>query len=176
MVSVPFVLSKITPLSLGQTTMLLYILFVGIQVVLLKKMTIKIAMQIPFSFAFGILVDYLDVFLNIVPSNIFMSLFYLALAIIITALGAYLMVSMDVILNPCDGIVDTSAKVLKSNFGKMKMIFDCGMVFTSLVISYIFAHTFIGFGIGTFISALTIGRMISFYAKHLDCQLKKFRS
>ena len=91
--------------------------------------------------------------------------FYLILIIIITSLGAYLVVTMNLVLNPQDGIVNTLAEVSHREFGQVKFFFDCSMVALSLIISYIFTHQFTGFGIGTIASALLVGKTISIFQK-----------
>ncbi|MGT2907345.1 YczE/YyaS/YitT family protein [Streptococcus dentiloxodontae] len=170
--SVPYVVSELTVLTLGQATMIMYGLYILVQVVLLKKLTLKIILQLPFSFLFGLIVDVFDGLLQLTPTNLFWSLVYLALAIVITAFGAYLVVSMNLVLNPPDGIVNTIAFVSHREFGRIKLIFDCSMVSLSLIISWIFSRQLIGFGIGTIASALFIGQTISLFNKLLDSRLK----
>lgn len=165
MSSVPYVLSTLSSLTLGQTTMFMYILYVVSQTFLLKKITLKVILQIPFSFFFGTIVDLFDSSLKIVPTSLYFSFFYLILAIIITSLGAYLVVTMNLVLNPPDGIVNTLAEVSHREFGQVKFFFDCSMVALSLIISYIFTHQFTGFGIGTIASALLVGKTISIFQK-----------
>ncbi|MFC3931599.1 YczE/YyaS/YitT family protein [Streptococcus dentapri] len=170
--SLPYVLSRTSSLTLGQATMAMYIIYIVSQAILLKKLTLKMILQIPFSFLFGGIVDFFDQLLHIVPSNVFWSLFSLALAIIVTAFGAYLVVTMDLVFNPPDGIVNTLAQVLNREFGQAKLFFDCSVVTLSLIISWVFSHHLLGFGIGTVASALFIGRMISVFNKLLDKHVK----
>ncbi|MBM7636671.1 YczE/YyaS/YitT family protein [Streptococcus saliviloxodontae] len=165
--SVPYVLSNFSPLSLGQATMAMYIIYVLSQVVLLKRLTVKMVLQIPFAFLFGLIVDLFDGLLQLTPTSFMWSLVYLVLAIVITAFGACLVVSMNLVLNPPDGIVNTIAFVSNQEFGRIKLIFDCSMVSLSLILSWVFSHRLIGFGLGTIASALFIGQLISFFNHYL---------
>lgn len=171
--SLPFVLSKISFLTLGQATMLMYIIYILAQTILLRKILLKVVLQLPFSFIFGLIVDFFDSLLAIQPSNMVWSLIYLVLAIVITAFGAYLVVSMNVILNPADGIVNSIAYVSHQEFGTIKLIFDCSMVSLSLIVSWLFSRQFLGFGIGTIASAMVIGKLITQFKTMLKKKLER---
>lgn len=53
----PLVLSQISSATLGQMTIAFYLLLVLAQLLLVKQLRLKILLQIPFSFVFGLIVD-----------------------------------------------------------------------------------------------------------------------
>lgn len=57
---IPFVFSEATGITLGQGCMLLYAIDIVIQIVVFRKLTLRMALQIPFSFVMGMLVDMFD--------------------------------------------------------------------------------------------------------------------
>ena len=58
--SVMYSISEIYHISLGTASILCYLLFVLIQCVLSKKVTLAYALEVPLSLAFGVLTDFYD--------------------------------------------------------------------------------------------------------------------
>lgn len=165
--TVPYVFSLITHISLGQSITLLYFMFVIIQMLLLKKIDMKIILQFPFSFLVGYCIDICDYLLVVRPGEIFTQIITLIIATLLTALGVYFMIKGDIVLNPSDGIVQTIAVVINKPFGKVKVIFDISMVLLAGIICLLVLNKIEGIGIGTISNALLIGYCISFYDKVL---------
>lgn len=161
--SLPFGISQLTPLTLGMATTILYIIFVIMEVIIYRKINLKIILQIPFSSLMGFVLDFYDNLLKINSLTWPLALALLVIAILTTALGAYLLVTMDVVLNPADGIVKAISQKIDKEFGKTKLFFDCGMITLTCIITYLFSRTIIGIGIGTIVSAIMIGQIIVFY-------------
>lgn len=156
----PYAVSEITPLSLGMATTLLYFVFVIAQMFIYRKMDIKILLQIPFSYVMGLIIDFYDELLDFTVESFVLKLVVLAAAIVMTAIGAYIMVTMEIIPNPADGMARAVGYALHKEFGQGKLIFDCVMILITVVISLLFAGRIIGIGLGTVLSALFIGRLI----------------
>ena len=57
--SVPFGISEMTNLSLGMATTILYIIFVGVQLLIYQKLDFKVLLQIPFSYFMGYVLDFI---------------------------------------------------------------------------------------------------------------------
>lgn len=163
--SVPYGLSQMTSLSLGTWTTIMYVVFIILQLCIYKKLDIKVILQIPFSYLMGLLLDFYDSLMNFTINSIYVSFFLLIIAILLTALGAYLVVSMDFVPNPADGIVNALRFSLHKEFGQVKWMFDCAMICVTTVITLLFSGHVIGIGIGTICSALFIGRIIQVYTR-----------
>ncbi|MGN1182766.1 MAG: YitT family protein [Faecalibacillus sp.] len=163
--SVPYGLSQMTNLTLGNWTTILYIGFIILQIIIYKKCDIKVLLQFPFSYLMGMILDFYDQLLNFVPQNMIISLILLLVAIILTALGAYLVVAMNFVPNPADGMVNALSYLLHKEFGQMKWMFDCLMMSMTIIMTFIISGHVIGIGIGTILSALCIGRVIQLYTK-----------
>ena len=111
--SIPYVLSlKFTNLSFGQTTFIFNMLFILIQLLILK-------------------------------------------------------VAPDVIKVPGEGLVHAMARVSGMEFGKVKIRFDVTLIIMATLLSFLFFHKLNGIGLGTIISAVLVGPMISFVNRHL---------
>ena len=170
--TLPYTAAKLLGVSLGTTTVVLYFLFIGIQCVLTKKADIKAFLQLPFSFLFGIVLNLYDAVLDLNPFSPALKLLTLAAAILLTALGTYLMTAGNLILNPPDGLVRTLAEHVGKPLGLVRNIFDISMVIAAAVLGWILSGRTIGIGIGTLLSALLIGRFISLF-QAIDFKLSK---
>lgn len=168
----PYAISEITPLSLGMATTLLYFVFVIAQMLIYRKMDIKILLQIPFSYVMGLIIDFYDELLNFTVENFVLKLAVLAVAIVMTAIGAYVMVTMEIIPNPADGMARSVGYALHKEFGQGKLIFDCVMILATAVISLLFTGRIIGIGLGTVLSALLIGRLIGLFGRIFGGRMK----
>lgn len=170
--SVPYCISRLTPLTLGTCTFILYGIFILAQTLIVRKLKAKILLQFPMAILFGRLVDFFDNLLAFTASDYLTGFLLLAAAILLTAFGVTLSVGMDMIPNAADGMVNTLAQAAGWPFGKMKYTFDIGMMCLTILISLIFAHHLIGIGLGTVFSALLIGRAAGLFRKLLSRPLR----
>ena len=178
--SVPFGISEMTNLSLGMATTILYIIFVGVQLLIYQKLDFKVLLQIPFSYFMGYVLDFYNNLLNFTVTSLPVALVLLAIAILATALGAYVVVTLDLIPNPADGMVKALSQVIDKEFGKTKLLFDRGMMLVTIITTYCLAGKIIGIGIGTILSAGFIGQIIVIYnryfTKHLTLIVENSRA
>lgn len=157
--------SEIFNLTLGTASIIWYLLFVIIQCVLLKKITLEFLMEIPLSLVFGLLNDFYASLIVLEPKSWSQSLILLFIAIICISLGVYLTTKTNIVLNPGDGIVKTISQISQKQFSLIKNIFDISMITFSVVLSVLTRSPFYGIGIGTIISALMIGRGIKVWER-----------
>lgn len=161
--TLPYALANILSVSLGTMTAMVYLVFIIIQLILLKKFDLQVIIQLPFSFIFGYLIDFYDLFFSYEPTAFYMQIVILIIAIVLTALGAFLMVLGDIVLNPADGLVHTIGKVTNKDFGFVKNIADLVFIVLTVVICLVTKGYILGIGIGTVVSAIFIGRFVALY-------------
>lgn len=171
-ISTAFCVSEITGYSFGDMTLILYCLLVvmevGIHLYQKRNKTIYIfdVLQIPLSIVFT---RFLNVFSLIIPSvanqSLGIRLLVLAIAIICTGIGAALMLTTRIVLNPGDGAVAALATVIKKDTGLTKNIFDFSMIVLTCIVGLLWKHTIIGIGLGTILAMLLIGRVIALFNK-----------
>jgi uncharacterized membrane protein YczE len=156
----------ITRFSLGTWTIFMYFTFILIQTLIYRKFLLKVLLQIPFSLVFGVVVDVFDYFIKFNKLNIIFSSILLVSSIALVGLGVSIMIHMDFVVNPSDGIVKSIAETINMEFGKTKIRFDSSMVVFSLVSMLLIKHriSFELIGIGTIFSALFLGRFVSFFS------------
>ena len=163
--SVMYAVAEIYHISLGTATIICYLIFVSMQCVLSKRITLTYALEIPSSFAFGLLTDFYDFLipdfsLAFVPGALcfFVTMF-------VTALGVFLCVKSRLILTPVEGIVQTISDVFKFPFSMVKNVYDVSLVAISALLCIAYGAPFYGIGAGTVLSAFAIGRIIKIYER-----------
>ena len=166
-ISVPYSISQITGLNFGDLTFVVYAIFVVIQIIIhirLKnhKRIVSDILQLPLSLIFTRL---LNIFSTYIPTaqNLGIRFIVLTLAIICTGVGAAMSLSMQLVPNPGDGIVQALAERFNKSVGLTKNLFDCLNLCITLCISLFIAHRSVGVGIGTVVAVLGVGRVIALY-------------
>ena len=178
--SLPFALSQILSVKYADLVFVWYCLFIAAQLILHffvlhekeKGVYVSDVLQIVISLLFTRL---MDVFSSLIPvfaseckgpfNSLAFRLLMLAVAIILTGIGASFTLNMDLIPNPGDGIVAVSAKVLKKPVGTAKNIIDISCVILTIIISLLCKGEILGVGIGTLCAMLGVGRVINFINK-----------
>ena len=166
-ISVPYSISQITGLNFGDLTFVVYAIFVVVQIIIhirLKnhKRIVSDILQLPLSLIFTRL---LNIFSTYIPTaqNLGIRFIVLTLAIICTGVGAAMSLSMQLVPNPGDGIVQSLAEGFTKSVGLTKNLFDCFNLCITLCISIFIAHQIVGVGIGTVIAVLGVGRVIALF-------------
>ena len=166
-ISVPYSISQITGLNFGDLTFVVYAIFVVVQIIIhirLKnhKRIVSDILQLPLSLIFTRL---LNIFSTYIPTaqNLGIRFIVLTLAIICTGVGAAISLSMQLVPNPGDGIVQSLAEGFNKSVGLTKNLFDCFNLCITLCISIFIAHQIVGVGIGTVIAVLGVGRVIALF-------------
>ena len=163
--SVPFVISKISSLTLGSAFTVVYLADVLFQCIVYRKVKIKVLLQFPFSFVFGWIVDFYNKFIIISNPDIAMRSVLLILAIIFISVGISMVVNMDFVPNPPDGGVQALSALTKLPFGRAKLFYDGIMLAVTVIISLTASGKIIGIGVGTIVAFFAIGNIIHFINK-----------
>ena len=167
--SIPNVMSYITPLSIGNLTMIFMVLMIFLQMVILREVNLPIILQIVPGLAFGGLIDvFVDVFTNLglpaLMGHYLEQLAFTLLGMVVLSLGVFFEVNSRAILMPGEGLVVALTLRTKKPFGKLKMYTDLTMVAVALVISLLYFQGLVGIREGTIIAALFTGRLVTLYS------------
>ena len=164
-ISVAFVASQLGGWSIGNTTLVAYIVFMLMQLALKgKKYRAWDLLQLPLSIVFT---RFMNLFSDRIPVQTQLpgQLLTLLLAIVLTGIGAAMSLDMRLIPNPGDGIVQAISDFTGKEMGLCKNWFDGIMVALALILSLAVRHRVIGVGIGTLAAILGIGRVIAVFNK-----------
>lgn len=176
---IPFVFSEATGITLGQGCMLLYAIDIVIQIVVFRKLTLRMALQIPFSFVMGMLVDMFDYLIAsgilwfFQTPDIVMGIVMLILGILFTGIGVSMIMSMNFVPNPPDGCTQALCKITGLPFGRGKWLNDGLRLIIACGLGLVMLGHIIGVGIGTVLCVFTIGNTCQFVDDHFGYLYRK---
>ena len=177
-ISLSYAASVIWNRNFGDMTFVLYGIFVLIQAAIHlrekgkagRSLLMKDALQFPLSIVFT---RFLNLFSAMVPdiqaegknaAVLFeIRLLVLALALILTGIGAALSLNMRIVPNPGDGIVQAIADCIHKSIGFTKNCVDVTCVTITVIISLVGSGKLHGIGIGTIIAMVVVGRIIAVF-------------
>jgi uncharacterized membrane protein YczE len=175
--SVPFVLAKITGLSLGITTMIIYNFNMLLQAVILRRDYKPInLLQIAVSFLFGFFTDATLWITSLLPvtDNYVFRFVYLASGICFVALGVFFYLTTSLLALPTDGTVQAIALKGRFKLHNVKVGYDCASTALALLLSLLVLGGLEGIGVGTVAAALGVGRLLGVFSRLLKGKLLAF--
>ena len=175
--SLPYALSLITPYSVGMTTIAANILFIIIQMLLLRTIQWKnFTMQLIITFIFGFFMDatvYMTSFLPVAHSPALIAL-YFALSLVLVALALTFYFTSTLPMMPYDSLTYVIATKWTMPFSKAKITSDVLNVLVALALCLLFTQQFGAIGIGTFMAAYAIGKLVGLCLAWLQPPVKKW--
>lgn len=167
--SLAYVLSLIFPWSMGTFTMIVYALFIVLQILLLRKNYKPIdLLQLAVVFAFGYFTDLtLAIVAPLTIHAYWLKLLLSVVSCLIMAFGVFLEVKASLILMPAEGAINVIADKLHLDFGIVKIILDWAFIVISTAISLLVFHRLNGVREGTVIAAFLVGFFARFYNRHI---------
>ena len=182
--SVAYVLSLALPLTIGQFTFIMNMVFIALQPVLLRReyrpiQVLQIAVNVVFS-------AFLDVSMGMLswldPTTLPAQLAALLVGCAILGVGVAVEVAPDVLMVPGEGLVRAiyivvSRRFGSARFGTIKNLFDISLMLIAVVLSLAFFGYLNGIGVGTVIAALLVGRIVNLTNDHVPLipYIKKLR-
>ena len=156
--TLPFAISSLSALTFGQANIIFYLLFVFLQIIIERKISVKFVLEIPFSFIFGFLVDFYQYLIPSMDLNIYTQIIVLLFGNTCCAIGVYFMLKGDLIMTPVENC------------------FDISMILSTVIVCLVCRSPIYGIGVGTVFSAFYIGRVIRFCENFKLNTYKKFES
>lgn len=164
--SIPFVLSLITPVSMGAYTLAFNLFFLLCESLLIRRFGAAQALQIPVTALFSLCVDGA---LALIPSQYggpwAASAVYLTIGCVVMSLGIYLEVLADVIMLPGEALVRALSQLLRQEFGSVKVCFDSGLTAMAAAVALGAFGRLNGVGVGTIVSALVVGQLVKVWGR-----------
>lgn len=163
-ISVSYAISEIWDFNFGNVTFMQYTVFVAIQAILMRKITVSLLLQLPLSLVFT---RFMNLFNSIIPecgTHIWQQLLMLLAAICLIGMGIIMSVRTDLVPNPGDGIVREISVVIKKSMGLTKNGFDLLNLCISCLLGVLFTGHLIGIGLGTVLTMLLTGRAVALFS------------
>lgn len=173
--SIPYVISLAFPqFSFGLTTFIFNILFIIIEICILRKNFKPIqSLQLIATIIFSIFIDISMNLLNFVqPENFLLQISILISGCFILALGICIEVAPNVIVIPGEGVVRALfLAIIRKNpttkFGTIKIYFDITLILIAILLSFFFFNALNGIGLGTILAGIFTGKFINILNKHI---------
>ena len=173
-ISIPYTLSFLWPVSFANLILALYVLFVMLEFILKgKNRRWTDILQIPLSIVFTRFLDLFTAWFDFTDSSFALRLAVLTAAIILTGAGAALTVDMNLIANPGDGFVQAVSMRIGKDLGTAKNLVDISCVIVSTLIGFAAAGRLVGVGLGTLIAMIGVGRVIALFNHLFQEKLKR---
>lgn len=172
---VPYTLSCVYTLSFGTFTTLFNILLILVQIVCLRRdFKIWQLLQFVVAFLFGITVDLsVEILQNFTADDYAIRWLCTISGTALIAVGISFEILSESIPAPADSTIRTISRVTNSEFGNVKIIFDCIMVTLALLISWIGLGKIVGIREGSVFLVLVTGLLVKKFVV-LFSSIKKF--
>ena len=170
--SVTYVLSMFTPMTMGQWTIILNILFIIFEIPFMTGEVFRqdrrlYLLQIPISLCFGTFIDCSMRMLHALnPITYVSQIVTLVFGCVILAVGIALEVKANVAMMSGEYFVRVISLRLKKEFGYVKLGFDITLVIVACLLSLLFMSGIYGVREGTVIAALVVGPIVHFVSPY----------
>ncbi|MCL1950169.1 MAG: DUF6198 family protein [Turicibacter sp.] len=168
--SLPYVLSHVLGMNMGNVVIALLALYILIQMVILRKDFKWIdTTQILFSFIFGYFVDFTRFIVGDMPIASYTArLGMLLVSIVLIATGITLFMKARLVNLPSEGLIAAISFKVGKPFGTVAITVHTLTVLLGILVSFTFLGRVAGIGVGTILSALLIGKLIPIVGKKVD--------
>ena len=156
-----YALAEIMGWNFSNVILVAYVLFAIAEYIIKgKNFHLYDLLQIPVSIVFTRCMNFFSNAIILQPDNFVESVIIAVVGCAFTAIGLSLSVSMRLVPNTGDGLVQALADRLGKNLGLMKNFFDIFCIVTAIIIGFVFEGRLVGIGIGTVIAMVLTGRFV----------------
>jgi len=173
--SLPYVISQILDISMGTCSILVYAVYILIQMILGgRKFQPALLLQLLFVTVFGYFIDLAKYLLDsFPPANYLDQLLMLAVSIVMLSFSIVLYVDVKIVPMPAEGLVECISDKFSIPFSTVKMAFDCASVAVGLTLCFLFLGKVVGIREGTVLTAVLVGKLTGLIRKVLSPWLQR---
>lgn len=174
LICLPYVSSLITKFSVGEVMFVFTLIFILIQVALLRgDFERRQYLQFIVGSIFSFFIDFSLMIVNSInPVGYVSQMALLLFSCVVVAFGVLLEIQTEIVYLPADGVIVAISKVLKKEFSNVKPFVDTSMVVIAAALSIVFLGYLAGVREGTVISAVIIGPIVRILKKYLDSYIE----
>lgn len=157
--SLPYVLSLLTPLTVGTATIAMHVVLICLQILLLRRRYDPIQfMQLPVALIFGVMTDFSVWALQGVSATSYpMQWVLCVVGILLVGVGVSFEVTANVVTLAGEGMVLALCKAFPLKFANTKVGFDVTLVVIASTLSLVFLGQLEGVREGTVAAAICVG-------------------
>lgn len=175
--SIPYAITKIFGIELGNTTIMFHCFLVLVQVIMLRKeFKIISLLQVPVGIVFGKFTTFCNVCLVVLPTpeNMAVRIILTLISIVLIAIGIFFYMPADIMPLAAEGCMQAMSRVWNKPFPKMKIAFDITVVLISLIACLVVLHSLGSVGIGTVMAAVLVGAVLNIITKKFGAWRDEF--
>ncbi|MCK1977597.1 DUF6198 family protein [Jeotgalicoccus huakuii] len=175
--SLAYALTLSSGISIGLMTVAANVLFIIAQIILSKRLNIREAIvQLIIAFLFGGMMDFTLFLVQLLPNpeNLVTQTIFLLVSLFLVALGLLGYFNAKFPLMPYDELTHVISDRFNLEFSKAKVTSDMLNVIVAVVIGLIFTQTLGSIGIGTFVAALFVGKILGWMMRKFQPALMDF--
>lgn len=171
--SVPYAFSEVIPkLSLGTWTYIFQGLLILSLMILRKKFVPQYLFSFVVGFAFGIMVDIHELWVNLLPLTLPLRIIYFCISYFVICFGIALSNRCKLPIIPTDLFPRELSYITKIPYSKIKISFDVICLLATAIITFVFIGQIKGLGVGTVLAAFTMGKAIGLTGEKIDSKVK----
>ncbi|MEG2669491.1 MAG: DUF6198 family protein, partial [Oscillospiraceae bacterium] len=144
----------------------------GFLIVLLCILTRGIKLGYVLSFvigvAYGYFMDFFNFLVKMLPDNIFLNIIYYSIGFFALCIGMAMLLKCKLPVMPIDTFCRDMPGTINIQYKYFKTGFDLVCLAATVILSFIFLGHLEGIGIGTVVSALLAGKIVSVIVEKLD--------
>lgn len=173
--SVPYAVSTAFSINFSMVLCGYYILCTLFQILVKgRKSSWKELAQVPASFVFSAVQGQFARWMTVIqPESAVQSWLLLPFAVLFTGFGIALMVNMELVPNPADGVPVVLSQIIHKDVGLSKNFVDAGLVLVTLTIDLVFSRGIVSLGAGTIVAMIFNGRAVALFDKLFQKKVKR---
>ena len=162
MTAVPYALARSFDFSFSTTVFVVYTIMVFVQILIKGKNRVWWdLLQIPSSILFTSFLRWFEAAATFSCDTFWQQLIVAVIGSILNGIGFAMMVDMQLVPNPPDGLIFEVSEATGKDLGFWKNVFDFTFVILSGVIDFISCGKLVSIGIGTVLAMIVTGRMVA---------------
>lgn len=167
--SVPYAFSVVLPkLSLGTWTYIFQGLLVIVLMILRRKFVPSYLFSFVVGFAFGEMMDVHELWINELPLTLPLRVLYFVISYLLISFGIALSNRCKLPIIPTDLFPRELSDITKVRYSRIKITFDVTCLVVTGLLTFFFAGSISGLGIGTVLAAFTMGKCIGMIGDQMD--------
>ena len=155
-------------LSFGTWNIIFQVAVLLLLIAILKEVKTYYAVSLGVGIVFGVLLDLFKPLIFSLPDATWLVPVYLGSSLLIISVGITFFMKWQLPLMPCDIFVRNIVVERHLPLGRTKTIFDISCLVFSIAISLIFTGAIRDIGIGTVISAILTGTLVTLVSKQIS--------
>ena len=171
--SIPYTITCVFGMEMGNATILFHIVLVGVQIALLRKNFVWInLLQVIVGVIFGKFTTLCNNLAALLPDtqNLAIRFAMLLLSTVVVAIGIFFYLPANIMPLAGEGVMQAISDVTGFEFSRVKSGFDVTMVVISLITCLIALHSPGSVGIGTVIAAVLVGVVLGILNRHFGAK------